>query len=205
MTKSIDKLRESRIEYSKRVFIDIQEIMKKTDKDTLNVIWKHILTISALVDPAGRAKELLKSNSTKTTANETNFLENIINKVESNINPDVNNPMEAVSSLLSSGVFGDLLSGMNNGIQDGSLDLGKLMGTVEKILPSILPSGGGAGNGGGGGAPNLMSMMAPLLSKMSQSSGGGDGKLDIHGLMSEIMNTTQNNDSKTLVEEVKKD
>ena len=38
---------------------------------------------------------------------------------------------------MSSGVFTELISGMNSGIQDGKLDLGKLMGTVQKMCVSI--------------------------------------------------------------------
>ena len=38
---------------------------------------------------------------------------------------------------MSSGLFTELISGMNNGIQEGSLDLSKLMGTVQQMCTSI--------------------------------------------------------------------
>lgn len=122
-----------KVEYSSNVFIDFNNIFKKADRETTEVIWKHLLTLSALLDPAGNAKEILK-NSVDTK--EADFLTDIINKVETHVSPN-SNPMDAVSSIMSSGVFNDLISGMNSGIQDGSLDLGKLMGSVQKMCTSL--------------------------------------------------------------------
>lgn len=123
----------ARIVYSKNVFIDLTNILEMADKDTQQVIWKHLLVISAFVDPAGKAKEILKQ---KSSGKETDFLTDIISKVEEHVDPN-SNPMEAVSSIMKSGVFTDILSGMNNGMQDGSLDLGKLMSSVQTMVTSL--------------------------------------------------------------------
>ena len=120
--------------YSTKVYINFSSIFKDADIETSNIIWKHLLTISALLDPAGKAKEILKNNK---DSKEANFLSDIINKVESNVNPNSTNPLEAISSIMSSGVFNDLITGMNSGIQNGDLDLGKLMGTVQTMCASL--------------------------------------------------------------------
>ena len=104
----------NKVSYSSRVYIDFSSIFKDADKDTSAIIWKHLLTISALVDPAGKAKDILKNN---TDSKEASFLSDIINKVESNVNPN-SNPLEAITSIMSSGVFTDLVAGMNTGIQN---------------------------------------------------------------------------------------
>ena len=163
------KLVEPVITYSDRVFVDMSVIFEKSDSETSEIIWKHLLTISALLDPAGKAKDILKNNNTK----EADFLSDIINKVESNIKPNAN-PLEAVSSIMQSGVFNDLLSSMNNGMQDGSLDLGKLMGTVQTMCSSLgnLNPGGSEG-GAPGGAPDMMNMINTMVSNMNV--GGTDG------------------------------
>ena len=171
------------VEYSSKVFVDFTGIFKEADLETTNVIWKHLLTISALVDPAGKARELLKNNK---ESKEANFLSDILEKVETNVTPN-SNPLEAVSSIMKSGIFTELISNMNNGIQDGSLDLGKLMGTVQQMCTSLNPDGGGGGDlnttpmnmlssmmsgGGGGGTPDLSgltSLLGPMLSSLSQS------------------------------------
>jgi hypothetical protein len=200
LSKSLDKLSVDKIEYSSRVFIDLGGIMRTADKETLNIIWKHILTISAFVDPAGRAKEILKKNE---TSNESNFLENIINKVESNVNPNSTNPMEAVNSILNSGVLTELFSDMSSQTQNGSLDLGKLMGTVEKMCNSLAPpteDGKPAINLSG-----LMSSVAPLLSTLGAAGGGaggtGAGGIDINAMMAQMMKAQQQPTKTEVIEE----
>jgi len=160
LSKNISKLSsiESKIEYSDKVFIDFESIFKSADKDTTMVIFDHLLTISALVDPTSKAKEILKNDE---KSKEADFLSTMIEKVEENVDINSSNPMEVVNSIMSSGVFNDLLSNMNNSLQDGSLDLGKLVGTVEKLCSNMAPKGI---DGGGGGANNinLMQMLGSL-------------------------------------------
>lgn len=156
--KNISLLKNKKIYYSNRVFIDFSSIFKESDKDTTNIIWKHLLTISALVDPAGKAKDVLKNSS---GTKEGEFLNNIIDKVESSVNPN-SNPLEAISSLMSSGVFNDLITGMNNGIQNGELDLGKLMGTVQTMCSTL-----SADTGSENTIDNPMNMLNSLMSSMN--------------------------------------
>lgn len=170
----------SKVEYSPKVFIDFNDIFKEADSETANVIWKHLLTISALVDPAGKAKEILKNNK---ESKEANFLSDILNKVETTVSPN-SNPLEAVSSIMSSGLFTDLISGMNNGIQDGSLDLSKLMGTVQQMCTSIggnmdinkMAENANAANKENAEAPNPMAMLNSMMSGMASMNNGTPGQ-----------------------------
>ena len=156
--------------YSTKVYINFSSIFKDADIETSNIIWKHLLTISALLDPAGKAKEILKNNK---DSKEANFLSDIINKVESNVNPNSTNPLEAISSIMSSGVFNDLITGMNSGIQNGDLDLGKLMGTVQTMCASLSTDI----NPSSDSAENPMNMINNLMSTMGGTSTGGDGSI----------------------------
>ena len=159
-----------RIVYSNNVFINMSHIFKLSDKETEPVIWKHLLYISALVDPAGKAKEILKANMTssstddgKDSSKESNFLSDIIDKVEQHVDPNSSNPMEAVSSIMQSGVFTDLISGMNSGLSDGNLDLGKLMGAVQGMVSTISTSVGSDPQSSGalGMLTSMMGNLAP--------------------------------------------
>jgi hypothetical protein len=181
MSKSVDKLTMSKISYSQRVFIDMIEIFKLSDKDTSNVIWDHLLCISALVDPSGKAREVLKKNlaSGKAGNGETNFLTGIIDKVEAHVDPDAN-PMEAISSIMKSGIFTDLIGGMNNGLSDGSLDLGKLMGAVQGMVGQL-----GERTGGDPQAEGAMNMLTTMMSGLG--GGSADGAPDLAGMMSGMM------------------
>lgn len=202
-TKNITKLVENKIEYSERVFIDFASIFRLSDSETSEVIWKHLLTISAFVDPASRAKEILKKNS---SGKEGDFLANIIDKVEQNVDPNSTNPMEAVSQIMKSGVFTDLLSGMNNGLQDGSLDLGKLMSTVQNLCTNLTPpSADGSspkmpGMPGGAGMPDMSQLFNSLGSMTGQGSNGGMPP-DLNNMMSTLMSGLTNQ-SKPSLEEI---
>jgi len=192
--KNFELFKNPSVEYSTKVFIDFSNIFKEADSETKNIIWKHLLTIAALVDPAGKAREILKNSK---ESKEANFLSDILEKVETNVTPN-SNPLEAVSSIMSSGIFTELISNMNTGIQDGSLDLGKLMGTVQQMCTSLNVDGSGGGEGmeetlnstpmnmlnsmmssmgksGEGGAPpdlsGLTSLLGPMLSTLSQNKG----------------------------------
>jgi hypothetical protein len=195
LEKDRTKIVNHKISYSERVYIDIKIILNIADTDTSKVIWTHLLTISALVDPTGRAKDILKSGKNSDNSSETNFLSDIIGKVEQNVDPNTN-PLESMSSLLQSGIFTEMISGMTNGLQNGSMDLGKLMGTVTKMAESL--EGESGDHEGSEGAMNVISkmmsqmipkgtegsevttpditgMLGPLLGSMGGLSGGGNG------------------------------
>ena len=159
--RAVNKLSKEKIIYSKKVYINMKEIFQMADTETTGVIWMHLLTISALVDPAGKAREILKEEAGKGGDEEINFLTDIISKVEANVKPN-SNPMEAISSIMQSGIFTELVSGMGNGLQDGSLDLEKLMGTVQKMVTKL-----SADSGDPEGGEQAMNMINTMVSSMT--------------------------------------
>ena len=204
-------LENEKIVYSKRVYINMKEIFEVADAETTRVIWMHLLTISALVDPAGKAREILKEEAEKGGGGEINFLSDIISKVEANVNPN-SNPMEAVTAIMQSGIFSDLVSGMGTGLQDGSLDLGKLMGTVQKMVTKLSDDAGdheggeqavnmintmmsslaaGSKSPSNDGSvqpmPDLASMLGPMMAMMG-SQGSGSGIPNLAGMMGGLQN-----------------
>jgi hypothetical protein len=191
----------ARIVYSKNVYIDISDIFKIADEDTRNVIWKHILVISALCDPTSAAKKILKASSNKDTIKETDFIADLISKVETHVKPD-SNPMEAVSSIMKSGVFTDIVSNLNKGMTDGSLDLGKLIGNVQNMV-STLNTVKGEGNGPDMSSINDMLKNLPtnldVKGKKPSSSSDEEGKADapdlsaIFSMMGPMMASLQGN------------
>ena len=174
------------VSYSERVFVDMSRILNRTDSETSEVIWKHLLLISALVDPDGKAKEFLKNSSHE---EEADFIKDIINKVEENVDPD-SNPMQAISSIMQSGVFTDLIGGMNRGLDDGSLDLGKLMGTVSGMISTLGNQGGQGGDGGQGGEQviNMINtMMGSIMGGMDNNTNSDTSTRQVPPDMPDIM------------------
>jgi len=183
-TQDKNKLSQNRITYSDNVYIDISHIFNMADKETSDIIWRHILTISALLDPSNNAKQILKDSIEKKKqsgegSKEEEFLSGLIDKVESSIDPSAvsDNPMQAVSSLMSSGIFTDLIGTMQSGLSNGDLDLNKLLGSVQSMMGKVNPDAGGPGMSMPG-MPDLSSMFGML------------GGLNLNGMNSSVPNIT---------------
>ena len=147
LEKEASKIKVGKIVYSTKVFLDMEKIFSMSDAQTRTTMWDYFLTISALIDPTSKAKQILQETKAKQQARggkEAEFLGDIISRVESSVDPDADNPMAAVGSILSSGIFTDLISGMSSGLQNGDLDLGSLIGTVQKLVVGMQPDGGEA-------------------------------------------------------------
>ena len=179
------------VSYSDKVNFNVREILSVADDENKDIIHRHLLAISAIVDPGSNAKQVLRNMMLASTtpvipiapsasasngiglpiptdSNEGKFLNDLISTVEKSVSPDATaNPMQAVQSVLQSGVFTDMLGKMQNGLSNGEIDLGRLMGTMTGLLGNM---GGGTDMMasmmgmmmGGGGMPNLASMMNNL-------------------------------------------
>ena len=164
----LTKFTKNRVSYSDRVFIDVVDLYSHADKSTKQAIRKHLLTLSAILDPDAQAKKTLQTMSTPAPikvegdSKESEFINNLINKVETSVSTEnMDNPMQAVSSILSSGLFNDLVSSMSDGINSGELNIGKLMGTMQTVMTSI---SGNAGQQNMGGMPDMASLLSTLSS-----------------------------------------
>ena len=166
------------IQYSEKVNIDMNPIFEKADASTTKTIWKHLLTISAIVDPTGEARKILKE--VKSQGNEADFLSNMMEKIEKNVDSNAN-PMEAITSMMSSGIFTELIGGMGSGIQDGTLDLGKLMGTVQKMVSKMSPEG-----------ESSLDLEGMMNTMKNTSENGGEQSLDIMSLSGPMMSAMTN-------------
>ena len=139
LEKDHKKLSNVKISYNEKVYINMDMIFRAATTSERTIIWKHILTIYAFIDPQSRAKEMLREVIDKDGvggAKEEEFLSDIFDKVGNNIQTD-GNPLQAVGNLMSSGVFTDIVGSMSNGLESGELDLGKLMGSMQGMVTNI--------------------------------------------------------------------
>jgi hypothetical protein len=174
-----NKISSPKIAYSDRVYIDMSHIFGMSDNETKPIIWRHILTISALVDPAGKAKDILK-NIQAPGKDETDFIGDIIAKVEQNVKPD-SNPMEVVSTMMKSGVLNDLMSNMQGGLASGKLDMGKLLGAVQGMVSNIATE-----NKGEPDASQAIGMLNGLMGNLTSPNPSGSPP-DMLNMMSALM------------------
>jgi hypothetical protein len=142
MEKDASKFNSYSIFYSEKVGIDLKEIFDWADTQEKNAIFKHLLALLAVLDPSSSAKELLKKeiDSKKKKGEEGNeemFLKNIIDKVSSEMDTDLDNPMQLMSKMMTSGVFKDIVEDMNSSLSEGSLDMGKMVNTMQMIMGNL--------------------------------------------------------------------
>jgi len=178
LEKNYKKLVNPKISYNEKVYINMELIFKAATAGERVVIWKHILTIYAFIDPQSRAKEMLREVIDKDGkgGKEEEFLTDIFDKVGNNIQQD-GNPLQAVGNLMSSGIFTDIVGSMSSGLENGELDLGRLMGSMQGMVTNI---GSMADKDGQSQQPEMAEMLGQMtammgnLNKMSdQSSEGG--------------------------------
>ena len=152
-----------KITYSEKVSVDLKSIFLIADNDVKKVLWKHILTISAIVDPNGKAKQILLSK--KSLSKEGEFISGILDKIESSVDPK-GNPLDAIQGIMSSGVLSDLVNGMGSGLKDGTLDIGKLINSVQGLVTGMKDSDNDSTS------PDI----GKLMSGMMKGLGGGEGE-----------------------------
>jgi len=145
--QEIDKLNTKVIEYSPRVYINVRLLLVNS-KENASAIWQHIITIGAIVYPKAKLKKVLKEKQEQQKQSSTehvfdgdtpedDFLSNIMTKVESSVDPNTSDPSAALGQIMSGGLMTDLMGSMTSGMQDGSLDLGKLMGSLQKMVGKL--------------------------------------------------------------------
>lgn len=134
-----DNIVQKNLTFSERIYIDLELVLRHSDEQT--AIWKHLLLLSSLVDPEGRAKEVLKK-VLEDDSPENRMIKNISKTLEDSnfaekmqgMNPA--NPMEMMSVLSSSGMLGSIMNSMNgSNLQD--VDPKKLINTMRNMLDAI--------------------------------------------------------------------
>tara|TARA_B100001248_G_C27261909_1_gene398849 strand:+ start:104 stop:817 length:714 start_codon:yes stop_codon:yes gene_type:complete len=134
-----------KIRYSDKVYIDLHSIFEMASEETKNMIWVHLLTLLAVLVPSSAAKTVLSEKSAENQEiksndglNEDDFLKNIVDKVGKHIDPTkTSDPAGMMNGIMESGVFTDLVKEMNDNINNGNIDLGKMMGSLQSMMGNV--------------------------------------------------------------------
>ncbi len=121
------KFNSTSISYSDKVAIDLKGVFSMCDKEEEKVVWNHLLTISAVLNPLGNAKQILKDLTASSSGkkgggsdfNEDNFLKNIMDKIGSeveNCDTENMNPMQMIGSMMSSGALNEIFHTISSGL-----------------------------------------------------------------------------------------
>jgi len=132
------------ITYSTKAYIDIKKIISIADKDTKDVIWAHLLTISAILDTEGRAKQILKDLPKKGGGrlDLSSLLGPLMTTIASNTGNSTD-PNAMLSNLMSGGGLESIMALVSNLGQDGGqIDTGSLINSLSTTLQTLNKSSG---------------------------------------------------------------
>lgn len=130
---------------SERVYLEIQKYiyMTRDDKDTQEAIRHHLVTISAILEPDQKKIEELERRMESMNLRETKegeFISNIMNKAKGVMeNTSVETPQQAIMGLLGSGVIPDMMSGLQQGVGSGEMDMRRLLTTMQSAIGAMIP------------------------------------------------------------------
>ena len=139
---------------SERISIDMTKVLNKSDEETKKIIRMHLLAIRTMINPSKEELEKMENamnvRSTGSAcekegeftfldrgdnSKEGKFISGIFNDMESTFKGvKIDDPAMAIGTLLNSGIVQKLLGTLQN----GDLDLGKLMGTMQKAMGSLI-------------------------------------------------------------------
>lgn len=130
----------ARINYGdgKNVYLEIQKFMHKSDPETREAIRQHLMTIASILQPE-RIVAITPKLGIDDQSNEGKFIDTIMKKANATVSgQDVSNPMSIMASLFSSGVMTDMMSGLQQGAENGQFDMMKMMQMMQNAMTSMM-------------------------------------------------------------------
>lgn len=160
---------EQTIKYSEKIVLNIHTLFCLADEENRKVLWQYVLSIAALLDPVGKAREILKNMKAKpdekSTGKEADFLASLIDKVEKNIKSDAT-PQEAMNAIFTSGFMGDVMNSFQT--ESGGMDFGKLMGMAQGMISGLSEQAGNDPQ-----ASTMLNGVSNMLGTMTTSAENG--------------------------------
>jgi hypothetical protein len=140
---------------SPKVYLEIQKYIyiSRFKPDQLEVIRTHLLTIAATIDPNEKTlaaldgANILEKLGKGARSAETNFIRDIMEKTKktmANMEIDHNDPSAAITAVLSSGLLQDVISGLQSGCENKTINTESLM---SDLAGTIAEASGGEVNG----------------------------------------------------------
>lgn len=67
------------------------------------------------------------------------LIQDMVEKIVPHLNTEDANPMQSIMGLMTSGVFSELMTSMQNGMNDGKVDMKSLMGQMTSMFAQDEP------------------------------------------------------------------
>jgi len=201
----------SLISYSDRVYLDIGKILHRSDHDSHEFIYQHLVTIYSLIylgtEKSKEALNILQncqqseslpsdmlSELNLPDSKEGDFLKHTISQMSQQI--DMNNPMGSMMNMMSSGFLNNFMSDMQNQMENGNIEVSNLLGTVTGMLTKSMPKE----DSGSSIDPGLQNMLNSAINNLSSSSAQSDMPDNLQKEITKLVDIMGNNPSNTSVD-----
>lgn len=158
LTKDASRLVEPNdcIRFSDTIFVNARSLLTSApDITSSDMLWNHLIAVGASVEDgddtsfrdcmrALRAERQRTGDPASATSAiegdtaEDDLLASIVRKVERSVEPGTQiDPNQAVQQMMSSGMFGDVMSSMTAGLSHGTISLPRLMSSVNSMITKL--------------------------------------------------------------------
>lgn len=131
---------------AENIFIEVQKFIYQTknDPETREAIRQHLITISTILEPNSKKLEELDKRLSDLNLNldskEGEFITGIMHKAKDTMeSADINDPTQAIFSLMGSNVIQDMVAGLQHGVSSGEMDIQKLLGSMQTAIGTMMP------------------------------------------------------------------
>lgn len=127
---------------SQKIFLEIQKYiyMSSNDVDTRDAIRKHLVTISTILEPDIKKLEVLDTQNAFGIPDDTKegaFINDILKDAQNGVGGvETDDPTVAMASIFTN-VVPKLVSGLQQGVGNGDLDIHKMFGYMQKAMASM--------------------------------------------------------------------
>lgn len=159
LQKSVSLLQDNHVlKYSEKVYINLNGVIQLSETEDIGTLWTHLLTITAILKPTSRAKDILRQHRHELMTIEEETVP---------VSPSVSASAPASASA-------------SAGNADPFQNIGNLLETLMGGMGSFANNGAGAaGTGGIGASQNPMEMLgslmnSPIVANMMKTFNEGD-------------------------------
>lgn len=136
--------------YSENCFIDMNSVFSSSeiDNDSVQDVWKHLLTIIAIIEPSSGAKKILQQMSTggnrstnqqQASPINNEFIGKTMSKMQE-ITANEQDPQKAIEKVMSSGIVTEMFSTLTQGAgqNGGQIDFQSLIGSISGMMTGLM-------------------------------------------------------------------
>ena len=134
------KLVTPRIEFTDRIYIDIQYLCKKLSETDQKAIWNHLRSIKAVMEDDNIVSRIMEQQDAQSEGGR-NVIADLMSTLQEEVDLSqlemTSNPMEMVMKLMSSGIVDNVVGKFQQKLNSGEIDLGEIMSAAHSMTQSI--------------------------------------------------------------------